>query len=171
MYPESIRKDEDRFVIIIFSDSDNITGILASRGEMQVEYIDISGCQSLSYFHASWLIDHFDLRTNPGIKRVHLQGEACAIADFSNSRELIELSVEYGDKTFTKLDLTGCDRLETLYCNYNHHLTRIAISNRSALKEFVYGATPLDSRSLEVLNMIIVCRNSGTITETTSDLD
>lgn len=171
MYPESSRKDKDRFVIIISSDSDNITGILASRGEMQVEDIDISGCQSLSYFHASWLIDHFDLRTNPGIKRVHLKGEACAIADFSNSRELIELSVEYGDKTFTKLDLTGCDRLETLYCNYNHHLTRIAISNRSALKEFVYGATPLDSRSLEVLNMIIVCRNSGTITETTSDLD
>ena len=33
MYPESSRKDEDRFVIIIFSDSDNITGILICEKE------------------------------------------------------------------------------------------------------------------------------------------
>ena len=162
MYPESSRKDEDRFVIIISSDSDNITGILASRGEMQVEDIDISGCQSLTYFHASWQIDHFDLRTNPGIERVDLQGKACAIADFSNSKELRTLHMEYGDDTFTKLDLTRCEKLETLYCNYNYHLRRISISNRSILKEVVYEGTPVEDRYLKILGRIIE-KNGGYI--------
>lgn len=39
--------------------------------------------------------------------------KACAIADFSNSRELRDLSVEYGDAGI-RLDLTGCGKLETL---------------------------------------------------------
>ena len=162
VYPESCKKSENRFDIIISSDSDNITGILASRGEMQVEDIDISGCQSLTYFHASWLIDHFDLRTNPGIKRIDLQGKACAIADFSNSKELRTLHIEYGDDTFTKLDLTGCEKLETLYCNCNYYLRRIAISNRSILKEFVYERTPVDDRYLEILDRIVK-KNGGYI--------
>ena len=148
VYPEGSRKSGDRFYIVISSSSENITGILASRCEMQVENIDISGCQSLTYFHASWQIDHFDLRTNPGIRKVELQGKACALADFSNSSELRELSVEYGDAGFTRLDLTGCDKLETLNCRLNNHLTRIAISNRSVVRQ-----------------------NGGTVTEISSELD
>lgn len=162
VYPESYRKSEDRFDIIISSDFDNITGILASRGEMQVEDIDISGCQSLTYFHASWQIDHFDLRTNPGIERVDLQGKACAIADFSNSKELRTLHMKYGDDTFTKLDLTKCEKLETLYCNYNYHLRRIFISNRSILKSVVYEGTPVEDRYLKILGRIIE-KNGGYI--------
>lgn len=171
VYPEGSRKSGERFDIIISSCSENITGILASRGEMQVEYIDISGCQSLAYFHASWLIDHFDLSTNPGIRKVELQGKACALADFSNSRELRELSVEYGDVGFTRLDLSGCDKLETLNCRLNNHLTRIAISNRSALKEVVYESTPLVGRCLEVLDRIVVRQNGGTVREAAGELD
>ena len=134
---------------------------LQERG-LEVEAIDISGCQSLTYFHASWLIDHFDLRTNPGIERIDLQGKACAIADFSNSKELRTLHIEYGDDTFTKLDLTGCEKLETLYCNCNYYLRRIAISNRSILKEFVYERTPVDDRYLEILDRIVK-KNGGYI--------
>lgn len=171
VYPEGSRKSGDRFYIVISSCSENITGILASRGEMQVEDIDMSRCQSLTYFHASWQIDHFDLRTNPGIMKVELQGKACAIADFSNSRELRELSVECGDDSFTRLDLTGCDKLETLNCRLNNHLTRIAISNRSALKEVVYESTPLESRCLDVLDRIVVRQNGGTVTEVAGELD
>lgn len=171
VYPEGSRKSGDRFYIVISSCSENITGILASRGEMQVEDIDMSRCQSLTYFHASWQIDHFDLRTNPGIMKVELQGKACAIADFSNSRELRELSVECGDDSFTRLDLTGCDKLETLNCRLNNHLTRIAISNRSALKEVVYESTPLVGRCLEVLDRIVVRQNGGTVTEIANELD
>ena len=171
VYPEGSRKSGDRFYIVISSCSENITGILASRGEMQVEDIDMSRCQSLTYFHASWQIDHFDLRTNPGIMKVELQGKACAIADFSNSRELRELSVECGDAGFTRLDLTGCGKLETLNCRLNNHLTRIAISNRSALKEVVYESTPLVGRCLEVLDRIVVRQNGGTVTEAAGELD
>lgn len=171
VYPEGSRKSGDRFYIVISSCSENITGILASRGDMQVEDIDISGCQSLTYFHASWLIDHFDLRKNPGIRKIELQGKACALADFSNSRELRELSVECGDDSFTRLDLTGCDKLETLNCRLNNHLTRIAISNRSALKEVVYESTPLVGRCLEVLDRIVVRQNGGTVTEISSEFD
>lgn len=162
VYPESCRKSEDRFDIIISSDSDNITGILASSGEMQVEDIDISGCQSLTYFHASWQIDHFDLRTNPGIEWADLQGKACAIADFSNSKELRTLHMEYGDDTFTKLDLTKCEKLETLYCNYNYHLRHIFISNRSILKSVRYEDTPVEDRYLKILGRIIE-KNGGYI--------
>lgn len=171
VYPEGSRKSRDRFDIIISSCSENITGILASQGEMQVEDIDICGCQSLTYFHASWLIDHFDLRKNPGIRKVELQGKACAIADFSNSRELRELSVEYGDAGFTRLDLTGCGKLETLNCRLNNHLTRIAISNRSVLNEVVYESTPLEGRCLEVIDRIVVRQNGGTVTEIANELD
>lgn len=171
VYPEGSRKSGDRFYIVISSCSENITGILASRGEMQVEDIDMSRCQSLTYFHASWQIDHFDLRTNPGIMKVELQGKACAIADFSNSRELRELSVECGDDSFTRLDLTGCDKLETLNCRLNNHLTRIAISNRSALKEVVYVSTPLEGRCLDVLDRIVVRQNGGTVTEIAGEFD
>ena len=171
VYPEGSRKSGDRFYIVISSCSENITGILASQGEMQVEDIDISGCQSLTYFHASWLIDHFDLGKNPGIRKIELQGKACALADFSNSRELRELSVEYGDVGFTRLDLTGCGKLDTLNCRLNNHLTRIAISNRSALKEVVYESTPLVGRCLEVLDRIVVRQNGGTVTEAAGELD
>ena len=171
VYPEGSRKSGDRFYIVISSCSENITGILACRGEMQVEDIDMSRCQSLTYFHASWQIDHFDLRTNPGIMKVELQGKACAIADFSNSRELRELSVECGDDSFTRLDLTGCDKLETLNCRLNNHLTRIAISNRSALKEVVYESTPLVGRCLEVLDRIVVRQNGGTVREVAGEFD
>lgn len=171
VYPEGSRKSGDRFYIVISSCSENITGILASRGEMQVEDIDMSRCQSLTYFYASWQIDHFDLRTNPGIMKVELRGKACAIADFSNSRELRELSVECGDDSFTRLDLMGCDKLETLNCRLNNHLTRIAISNRSALKEVVYESTPLVGRCLEVLDRIVVRQNGGTVREAAGELD
>ena len=171
VYPEGSRKSGDRFYIVISSCSENITGILASQGEMQVEDIDISGCQSLTYFHASWLIDHFDLRKNPGIRKIELQGKACALADFSNSRELRELNIEYGEDNFTRLDLTGCDKLETLNCRCNYHLARITISNRSALKEVVYESTPLVGRCLEVLDRIVVRQNGGTVTEAAGELD
>ena len=171
VYSESSRKSGDRFYIVISSCSGNITGILANLGEMQIEDIDISKCQSVGYFHASWQIDHFDLRTNPGIKKVELQGKACAIADFSNSRELRELNIEYGEDNFTRLDLTGCDKLETLSCRCNYHLARIAISNRSALKEVVYESVPLDSRCLDVLDRIVIRQNGGTVTEISGEFD
>ena len=102
---------------------------------------------------------------------MELQGKACALADFSNSSELRELSVEYGDAGFTRLDLTGCDKLETLNCRLNNHLTRIAISNRSALKEVVYESTPLVGRCLEVLDRIVVHQNGGTVTEIAGEFD
>ena len=99
------------------------------------------------------------------------QGRGCTIADFSNSRELRKLSVEYGDAGFTRLDLTGCDKLETLNCRLNNHLTRIAISNRSALKEVVYESTLLEGRCLDVLDRIVVRQNGGTVREIPSELD
>ena len=171
VYPESSRKSGDRFYIVISSCSRNITGILASLGEMQIEDIDISECQSLGYFHASWQIDHFDLRTNPGIRKVELRGKACDLADFSNNRELRELNIGYGEDNFTRLDLTGCDKLETLNCRCNYHLARIAISNRSVLKEVVYESTPLEGRCLDILDRIVVRQNGGTVTEISGEFD
>ncbi len=94
-YPQRCKAAEERFNIIITSDEDNIVGIRADSGEMDVDDIDIRSCQSLEYFEASYLIRHFDLTGNPGIKKIYLKGEACSIADFSNNIELRELCFGY----------------------------------------------------------------------------
>lgn len=163
-YPSSCKATGERFNIIISSDSDNIVGIMADSGEMDVEDIDIRECQSLVYFEASYLIDHFDLTTNPGIREMDLSGEACKLADFSNSTELKKLYFcNTGIGTREKLDLTKCDKLEYLVCRYAHEVTHIAISNRSALKKLVYDEeTPLNDTCIQTIKRIVE-RNGGEI--------
>ena len=48
---------------------------------MRVKDIDISGCQTLKYFNASFGVDYFDLRINPGITKVDITGDSCGIVD------------------------------------------------------------------------------------------
>lgn len=166
-YPSNCKAARERFNIIISSNSDNIVGIWADSGEMDIANIDISGCQSLVHFAASYLIDHFDLTTNPGIQSMDLKGEACGLADFSNSAELKELyfcNTGGGrHETGKILDLTKCDKLEYLECCHAYELTHIAISNRSALKKLVFDEhTPLSDKSLEIIKRIVE-RNGGEI--------
>lgn len=165
-YPRSCMASADEYNIIISSANDNIIGIDADSGDMNVEDVDIKECQSIKYFKASHLISHFDLRTNPGIEKVYLEGEACGIADFSNSTELKELSFCHTggrSEKVKKLNLARCDKLEYLECRYAYDLTHIAISNRSALKKLVYNDnTPLSEKSLEIIRRIIT-GNGGVI--------
>lgn len=169
-YPASCMAAEERFNIYVSSgDDDNIIGIDADSGEMNVDDVDIRGCQSIKHFSASHLISHFDLTGNPGIETVYLRGEACLWADFSNSVELRELIFNNtGGGLFDKvekLDLSKCDKLEYLDCCYAWDLKDIVISNRSALKEFVYNdKTPLSEKSLGIIRRIIE-RNGGKITK------
>lgn len=86
VYPIGCKASGTCYDIIISSDEDNIVGINADSGDMNVDDIDIKECQSIRYFSASHLISNFDLRTNPGIRTVELEGEACAIADFRTAR-------------------------------------------------------------------------------------
>lgn len=159
-YPVKSKEIQSEYYIVISSDENNIIGINAASGEMNVEDIDIKACQSIRYFRASWLISHFDLRTNPGIEKVHLEGNACSIADFSNSTELRELSFWYDSGAVKKLDLAKCDKLEYLDCRCAHSLTHIAISNRSSLKKFEYDDnTPLSGKYLEIIKRIIERNN------------
>lgn len=171
-YPKRCKVVQERFNIVISSDSDNIIGIMAGSGEMYVENIDICECQSLVNFRASYLIDHFDLTTNPGIRDVDLQGEACGLADFSNSTELRTMKFNYTSAlcgASEKLDLTKCDKLEYLECCHAFELTDIALSNRSALKKLVFDAyTPLSDKSLEIIKRIVE-RNGGEIVKISDD--
>lgn len=167
IYPRGCQETQERFDIVISSDSDNIVGILANSGDMDVVNIDIHGCQSLTYFKASYLIDHFNLATNPGIRNIRLEGKACGLADFSNSTELKELYFGYTGggrhKAGKILNLTKCDKLEYLECFHAHELTHIAISNRSALKKLVFDEhTPLSDKSIEIIKRIVE-RNGGEI--------
>ena len=153
VYPIRCKEAGTCYDIIISSDEDNIVGINADSGDMNVDDIDIRECQSIRYFNASHLISHFDLTGNPGIWQVDLAGEACAIADFSNSKELKTLYYRFASGGRKKLDLSKCDNL----------LEHIAISNRSALKNFVYDdLSPLKAKSLEVIQRIVE-RNGGVI--------
>ena len=61
--------------------------------------------------------------------------------------------------------MTQCNKLEYLECCHAYCLAHIAISNQSALKEFVYDEnTPLNEKSLEIMKRIIE-RNGGEITK------
>lgn len=168
IYPNGCKDTQERFDIVISSDSDNIVGIRVDSGEMDVVDIDISRCQSLVYFEASYLIDYFNLTTNPGIRDVNLRGYACELADFSNSTELKELYFNNNTggerhKIGKMLDLTKCDKLEYLECCHAFELTHIAISNRSALKKLVFDEnTPLSDKTIEIIKRIVE-RNGGEI--------
>lgn len=163
LYARPSKKAGSQFDIIITSNSNNnVVGLIAGSGEMNVDNVDISGCQTLKYFSADWLISRFDLKTNPGIEKIHLSG-ACEIADFSGSTELRELKFTCNYKVST-LDLSKCDQLEYLDCSTAQDLTDIKIGNRCALKKIIYNdCTPLNYRTLEILNRIVVDKNGGEI--------
>ena len=162
VYPSKCKATGTCYDITISSDEDNIVGIDADSGDMNVDDIDIRECQSIRYFCASHLISHFDLTGNPGIWQVDLEGESCAIADFSNSKELRTLRYRWATGGRISLDLSRCDNLEYLDCSYAY-LEHIAISNRSALKHFIYDDnSQLKAKSLEVIRRIVE-RNGGAI--------
>ena len=50
VYPNSCKAAQERFDIVISSDSDNIVGIMADSGDMDVEDIDIIGSYALFLF-------------------------------------------------------------------------------------------------------------------------
>lgn len=171
-YPSSCKASGLAYNVIISSDDDNIIGINAASGDMNVDDVDIRSCQSIRHFSASFLINHFDLCGNPGIETVDLRGEACGIADFSGSVGLKALSFCYTSsmgKNMKRLDLSKCNELEYLECHYAHGLTDIVISNRSTLKKLVYDDnTPLSDRTLRVVRRIIE-RNGGEIIRELTD--
>ncbi|MBO8474132.1 MAG: hypothetical protein IAB91_02415, partial [Bacteroidetes bacterium] len=153
-YPQECLETEQTFGITISSDEDNIIGISIGNqfAYMNVKDIDISGCQSLLYF-AAGSIEHFDLTTNPGIRELELETEACWTADFSNSRELKKLSLNYAflgapyDDILARIDLSKCCKLEILTCMHNLYM-EIVLPKHSALKEFVYSETDFPRSSM-----------------------
>ena len=167
-YPEECIETGKTFVITISSDEDNIVGIstISESANMHVKDIDISGCQSLLYF-AAGRIEHFDITTNPGIREVELETEACWIADFSNSRELKKLSLNYAflgapyDDILARIDLSKCCKLEILTCMHNLYM-EIVLPKHSALKEFVYSETDFPRSSMRKIVRTIE-QNKGRI--------
>ena len=143
-YPEKSEEEEATFVIKIYSDEENIIGIYAGCGDMKVKDIDISGCQSLRYFASLEVsTEHFDLRTNPGITKVDIQGDMCGISDFSNSLELKELSIDFSfacseSYQLFELDLSKCRKLEKFKCTAILEPINVKLPKYFPLKEFVY---------------------------------
>lgn len=140
-YPEKSEEKDATFVIRIYSDEENIIGIYAECGDMRVKDIDISGCQTLKYFSASFYCDYFDLKTNPGITKIDITGDSCGIADFSNSLELKELSISHNSvwwDAYRLLDLSKCTKLEKLKCTAIIGPIRIKLPKWFPLKEFIF---------------------------------
>ncbi len=168
-YPEKSEKEEATFVIRIYSDEENIIGIYAECGDIKVKDIDISGCQSLRYFASLEVsTEHFDLRTNPGITRIDIDGDSCGIADFSSSLELKELSISYNYE-YRLLDLSKCDKLEKLELTSILEGFRIKLPTHCLLKEFIYDESFEYWFPKRTLNKIarIVKQNGGKILRTT----
>lgn len=139
-YPEKSEEEETTFVIKIYSDEENIIGIYAGCGDMTVKDIDISGCQSI---------------------------------DFSNSTGLEHLCIcsgMGGEHKLQSLDLTKCERLQTLGLIFNPDLTSIMTSENSSLQRLVYKNTPLSESTVKNLTRIIE-RNGGQVIKVSRDDD
>lgn len=167
-YSGKSEEEEATCVIRIYSDDENIIGIYAGCGNMRVKDIDISGCQTLKFFSASLWVDYFDLKTNPGITRINIDGDSCGIADFSNSLELKELSISYNYE-YRLLDLSKCDKLEKLELTSILEGFRIKLPTHCLLKEFIYDESFEYWFPKRTLNKIarIVKQNGGKILRTT----
>lgn len=127
---------EETYIIKIYSDEENITGIYAGCGNLDVKDIDISRCRSLRYFSPLSAL-HFDLRTNPELTKVDIDGDFYGNADFSNSLNLKELSINYS--TCERIiDLSNCSRLEKFKCTAILAPLKITPPKYFPLKEFTF---------------------------------
>ena len=167
-YRESCKETEELFYISITASGDGlITGFVAGSGDMMVADVDLSGCPSLEYIKADWLIERLDLSTNPGIKEMDLGGDAASLVDLSCSRDLERLELRCSK--LRKLNLSRCDSLQELTLLCNLEMTHVSVSNRSSLRTLKLIDTPLLSeKCLEYLDRTLE-RNSGTM-EVSSEL-
>ena len=151
------------FEITISSLENNIIGFSVSSGDMMVADVDLSECQSLEYIYSSWLIEKLDITTNPAIKEIDVSGDAADLVDLSQSTGLESLTCRFCKRK--TLNLSRCNRLVYLDCRNNYSLKKLAISNRSVIKEVLLYDTELDERSMKYLEEAIE-RNKGEITKT-----
>ena len=128
---------EETYVIKIYSGEENITGIYAKCGVLHVKDIDISRCRSLRYF-APLSASHFDLRTNPELTKVDIQGDFYGNADFSNSLNLKELSIDYISYYTRSINLSNCSRLKKFRCTSILEPFKITLPKYFPLKEFIF---------------------------------
>jgi hypothetical protein len=159
-YPPGCKISKEQFEITITSLEDNIIGFRADSGEMMVTDVDIRECQSLEYLSSSWLIEKLDITTNPAIKEIDVSGDAADLVDLSQSTGLESLTCRFCKRK--TLNLSRCNRLVYLDCRNNYSLKKLAISNRSVIKEVLLYDTELDERSMKYLEEAIE-RNEGEI--------
>ena len=159
-YPSRCKVSGEMYEIKISSLEDNITGFRVSSGDMMVADVDLSECQSLEYIYSSWLIEKLDITTNPEIKEIDVSGDAADLVDLSQSTGLERLTCRFSKKKI--LNLSRCNRLVYLDCRNNYSLRKLAISNRSVIKEVLLYDTELDERSMKYLEEAIE-RNEGEI--------
>ena len=159
-YPPGCKISKEQFEITITSLEDNIIGFRADSGEMMVTDVDLRECQSLEYLCSSWLIEKLDITTNPEIKEIDVSGDAADLVDLSQSTGLERLTCRFSKKKI--LNLSRCNRLVYLDCRNNYSLRKLAISNRSVIKEVLLYDTELDERSMKYLEEAIE-RNEGEI--------
>ena len=125
--------------------------------------VDLSDCQSLEYIYSGWLIEKLNITTNPGIKEIDVSGDAADLVDLSQSTGLERLTCRFSKRKI--LNLSRCNRLVYLDCRNNYSLKKLAISNRSVIKEVLLYDTELDERSMKYLEEAIE-RNEGEINKT-----
>ena len=139
---------------------------------ISVNAIDMSKCQSMQYFAAKDMT-RLDISSNPGIRIIDLSDCRCQSIDFSNSTGLEHLCIcsgMGGEHKLQSLDLTKCERLQTLGLIFNPDLTSIMTSENSSLQRLVYKNTPLSESTVKNLTRIIE-RNGGQVIKVSRDDD
>lgn len=149
-YPKPISP----YVIRISTEEDDaLLGFIDAMHEVDTLDFDCSQCPSLQYLEFSGL-EKLDVSHNPHLKVLDCHEGRFTELDLSQNTELEVLECRYSTK-LVSLNLTSCNRLERLNCLLCSSLSRIALSNQSALKEVNYEGTCLHEKSEKYLLRVI----------------
>lgn len=150
------------YSIIISAEEDG--GIIGFDGggffEVHTDEVDLRHCPNLLYLgYSGDEMCGVDVSHNVLLQKLFWHGLAGETQDFSANTELQTLDLN-NSKELRLLNISKCDKLEVLNVAFCQNLQRIAISNRSALKDVELLFTSLNQKSQTFIEKVVVA-NQG----------
>ena len=165
-YPYATYREEVPYRIHVWSeDAEGIIGFREGGSEVETCRLDTSQCPSLQYLSYRDLRS-LDVSGNPALKELDCSRSQLETLSLDNpGLEVLNCSFSPNLKA---LNLSRCPALRELDCRLCSCLTRLGLSNRSALRVVDYGDTPLSGKAEEYL-LRIVRENGGEVVKHEED--
>lgn len=159
IFPHDYAKKGAYYTIVITSDDED--GIIGFHGdcffEVHTESVDVSQCPSLEYFGfdaGEDMKDGIDVSRNVNLKGIIWNGIACQKVDFSANVNLETLTV-ISCQDMKSLNVSKNNKLWKLHVNFCNDLSRIAVSNHTALRDVDLLFVNLDKNSMTYLRKVV----------------